>query len=318
MYAHGVDTSTTTIYHSVAAMSLRARILALWLVCIPGFATDPMDVAQVRALIDQRQLALAEERTVRRLATDSRNVEWILLLAEIRLDQRRLQESLQLLDGARQLGDASARNHLLAALNYVASDRLDLAEPELRTAARLDPSNSQALYYLGRLLYAKNSFEEAIETTRSALRLDPGLVRAYDNLGLCYEATQRPVEAEQAYSEGIRRQRLSAVKTEWPALNLGIMLLKRGELPRAKTYLEQALEVNPKSAEAHFRLGSVLERQGDVAAALTQYGLAIEHDPRHAGAHYRAGRIYQRMGKTAEAEEHIRAFQKYSGKKPPN
>jgi tetratricopeptide (TPR) repeat protein len=298
-------------------MSPRARILALWLVCVPGFAASQVDLAQVRALIDQRQLALAEEQTVRRLAADSRNVEWILLLAEIRLDQQRLGESLQLLAGARQLGDDSARNHLLAGLNYVASGHLDVAEPELRTAARLDPSDAQALYYLGRLLYAKNSFDEAIETTRSALHLDPGLVRAYDNLGLCYEATQRQAEAEQAYSEGIRRQRLSAVKTEWPALNLGIMLLKRGDLPQAKSYLEQALEVNPKSAEAHFRLGSVLERQGDLAAALTQYGQAIEYDPRHAGAHYRAGRICQRMGKTAEAEEHIRAFQKYSGKKTP-
>ncbi len=286
--------------------------------CVSGFAAAQTDVNEVRALIEQRELARAEELAVRRLSADARSVEWILLLAEIRLDQRRSLESLQLLAGARQLGDASARNHLLAGLNYVASGHLDVAEPELRAAASLDPSDAQALYYLGRLLYGKNSFEEAIETTRSALRLDPGLVRAYDNLGLCYEATQRPEEAEQAYSEAIRRQSLSRVKTEWPALNLGIMLLKRNDLTRAKGYLEQALDVNPKSGEAHFRLGSVLERQGDLAGALAQYNRAIEDDPHHVGAHYRASRIYQRMGNAAEAQEHIRAFQKYSGKKVPD
>lgn len=275
-------------------------------------------LAEARALIEHRRLALAEEIAVRNLAGRDRSTDWILLLAEIRLDQQRHQESLQLLDGARRLGDFSAQNRLLAGLNYVALNRMDLAEPELRAAAELDPSKAPPFYYLGRLLYTRNFFSEAIKNTKKAIELDPDLVRAYDNLGLCYEAIGKAAEAEQAYIEGVNRQRKSGAKVEWPALNFGIMLLKRGEYGRAKPYVEEALKINSTSAEAHFRLGSILEQEGDLAGALAQYKDATTSDPKLASAYYRASRIYQRLGRTTEAQQQFLAFQQNSGKKDPN
>ncbi len=272
-------------------------------------AGDAGEQAEVRRFIEQRELARAEEIVVRHLSANGRSPEWILLLAEIRLDQQRLTESLQLLDGARQLGDASYRNHLLTGLTYVAMRRLDLAEPELRAAVQLDASSAQAAYYLGRLLYAKNAFEEAVSVTKEAIVLDPRMVRAFDNLGLCYEALQKTKEAEQAYLEAIRLQRISAAKIEWPALNLGAMLVKQGSFERAKGFLEEALHINPKSAEAHFRLGAVFEHTANLSRATAEYKEAIACDPKLSGAYYRLAQVYRRMGRRKDADALLHLFQ---------
>lgn len=280
-------------------------------------ATKPQadPAAEVRRLIDSRELPRAEDLTVSQIASAGRTPKWILFLAEIRLDQQRNNESLQLLDGARQLGDFSAQNRLLAALNYVALSRMDLAEPEFRAALQQDATNPRTYYYLGRLLYTKNSFDEAIEKTSKALELDPGMVRAYDNLGLCYEALQRYKEAEKAYLSGIQRQRQSGERIEWPSLNLGVMLVNAGDRATAKAYFEEALRINPRSGEAHFRLGSVLEHEEDLDGALEQYRQAAACDPKLAKAYYRSGIIYRGQGKEKEARQQFLSFEQYSGKK---
>lgn len=264
--------------------------------------------ATVRSLIDRRALADAEEIAVRQLASDPRNKDWLVFLAEIRLDQHRFGESLQLLNDATVLGSKSYQMSLLAGLDYVALGRNDLAEPELRSAVSANPSDANANYYLGRLLYSKNWFDEAIQYTQRAIALDSTLIRAYDNLGLCYEAKQMYGEAEAAYLQGIKNQHNSGAKIEWPALDLGIMLFKRAQFARAEAYLQEALVINPDSAEAHFRFGSLLEEEGELSNATRELLKATELDPEMAAAHYRLGQIYRKLGETAEAEKQLLLF----------
>jgi tetratricopeptide (TPR) repeat protein len=204
---------------------------------------------------------------------------------------------------------------LLEGLDYVGLQRNDLAEPELRAAAELDPVDPKVLYYLGRLLYAKNWFDQAIEVTKRAIALDPTLVRAYDNLGLCYEAKQMFGEAERQYLKGIAEQRRARVRIEWPALDLGSMLLKKEEFARAKPYIQEALTINPRSAEAHLRLSSVLEREGDSQAAVAELKKAIQLDAYLVSAHYRLAQLYRRLGELSEAEAELLSFRQLSSRK---
>ncbi len=270
---------------------------------------------QVNSLMQSRQLTAAETMIVKKLQTRPRDPELITLLAEIRIDQRRYREALHLLQDADDIGGPSAERATFTGLVAVVGGRLDLAEPEFREAIRLNPRYAPAHYYLGRLLYTQNRFNEAIQETKEAISLDPSLVRAYDNLGLCFEAKQQVETAERWYLKAIRWDNLAARPSEWPQLDLASMLIRNGQTKRAKLYVLEALKINPRNAKAHLQMGALLEKTGHLRAALKELLLSVRLDPEQAGAYYRAARIYQRLGNAAQAQREFEAFKRVSEKR---
>lgn len=277
----------------------------------PLFAGDNW-TARVEALIEHRELATAEKMIVGRLVTTPKDPQLITLLAEVRFDQRRFKETIQLVDGADSLAGPTARGEMLRGLVAVAEHRLDLAEPKFREAIRLDPKYAVAHYYLSRLLYTQNHFNEAIEESKAAITGAPDLVRAYENLGLCYEGKQRIDEAKKWYLEAIQREEMGGRKSEWPYLDLATMLLRNNRVAEAKPYLDEALKLNRLNDQSHFQMAILLEKTGDLQGALQELHETETLNPKKAETHYRAARIYQRLGKKAEADEEFREFQKLS------
>jgi tetratricopeptide (TPR) repeat protein len=269
---------------------------------------------EVRTLIAQRQLTSAEKILVSQMMTTPQDPELITLLAEVRLDQGRTPEALTLLSDAERLGGVTPLRAQLTGLADTAAGRLDLAEPQFRTAIRLNPSYAEAHYFLARLHYTRNRFEEAIKESKNTIALSPSFVRAYENLGLCYEGKQEFEEAERWYLEAIRWETKGGTKTEWPMLDLAKMLIRNNRIVEARPYLSQALAINPGNAEAVFEMGVLLEKSADSQGALQQYRKVIQLDPHLAGAYYRAARICQKLGSVQEAQEDFAKFKQVSKK----
>jgi tetratricopeptide (TPR) repeat protein len=273
------------------------------------------DQPDIRTLIATRQLDSAEKIIVSQMMSKPQDPELMTLLAEVRLDQGRTPEALTLLSDAERLGGVTALRAQLTGLADSAAGRLDLAEPQFRTAIQLDPNYAAAHYFLARLLYTRNRFDEAIQESNHAIALSPGLVRAYENLGLCYEGKHNSIEAERWYLEAIRRDQTSENKTEWPMLDLATMLIHEEHLAEAKPYLEQALAINPNNAQSLFEMGVLLEKSRDSQAALQKFREAVKFDPGLAGAYYHAARICQKLGREDEAQQYFAKFKEVSGKK---
>jgi len=231
-------------------------------------ATDD-GLQEVRALIARRQLDSAERMIVSQMMTNPQDPELITLLAELRVDQGRTPEALTLLDDAERLGGVTPLRAQLAGLADTAAGRLDLAERQFRTAIRLDPKYAAAHYFLARTLYTRNHFEEAIKESKATIALSPAFVRAYENLGLCYEGKQQFEKAERWYLEAIRWETSGGTKSEWPLLDLATMLIRNNRAVEARPYLSQALAVNPRNAQVVFEMGVVLEKSGDSRGSLT-------------------------------------------------
>ena len=66
--------------------------------------------------------------------------------------------------------------------------------------------------------------------------------------------------------------------------NLGQALLANGQPQEAMTYLEQAVELEPGSAEAHNSLGAVLGTMGRLEEAIVHFRQALAIDSSHTGA----------------------------------
>lgn len=273
------------------------------------------DQSDVRTFIANRQLDSAERIIVSQMMSRPQDPELMTLLAEVRLDQGRAPEALTLLGDAERLGGVTALRSQLTGLADSAAGRLDLAEAQFHAAIQLDPNYAAAHYFLARLLYTRNRFDEAIQESNHAIALSPDLVRAYENLGLCYEGKQNLKEAERWYLEAIRRDQMSENKTEWPMLDLATMLIHAGRLAEAKPYLAQALAIHPSNAQSLFEMGVLLEKSGDPQAALQNFRDAVKFDPGLAGAYYHAARICQKLGRADEAQQYFAKFKEVSEKK---
>ncbi len=293
-------------------------VILVILASIASIAMLPAEVddhAEVRALIAARQLDSAERMIVSQMMSTPRDPELITLLAEVRLGQGRAREALNLLGDAEQLGGVTAIRAQLTGLAESAAGRLDLAEPQFRAAFQLDPNFAAAHYFLARLLYTRNRFDEAIQESKSAIALSPEMVRAYENLGLCYEGKHNLKEAERWYLEAIHHEETTTNKTEWPMLDLATMLIHNDRASEARPYLEQALAINPKNAQSLFEMGVLLEKSGNPQAALQNFRDAIKFDANLGGAYYHAARICQKLGLTDEAQRYFARFKEVSEKK---
>jgi tetratricopeptide (TPR) repeat protein len=129
--------------------------------------------------------------------------------------------------------------------------KADLAEPLLRQASTLSPTNAVAFYYLGSAEMTLNKYAAAQEAMQAALRLDaaaPGLVRkqrreSQDILALSYSYQQQYDKARAVYQEAIAKDPL------YPGFpyNLACVCALAGDRPAALSALRTALANDAKA-----------------------------------------------------------------------
>jgi tetratricopeptide (TPR) repeat protein len=226
------------------------------------------------------------------------------------LDRKPLNAAIAL-KKAEALGPLDNPMRLQLALAYIAMKRGDWARPELERLAADEPANVVHLYWLARLDYDDGQYASAIERLQRVVAREPALVRAHDNLGLCYEALNQPEEAISHYREAIRLNRVDTkTASPWPGLNLGILLRIRGALDEAEGLFREALAIDRRFAPGHYQLGVALEERGRLDDALGSLRRAISLDESYAEAYYALSRIYRRRGQTAEADAAMNQFKR--------
>lgn len=216
----------------------------------------------------------------------------------------------------------------------IALARAELAQGEsseafqdLRKALELDPTNTDALYYLGRVsailsqveyqeLYSmapqsarvhqlmaqsfllQQNFPKAEEEYKSALAADPKSVEILDALAELERSRYRFDEAVGYY----RRAATLARRDYTSAYGLGACALYQQQPERAAEHFRRALEIDPGSAAAHLALGDALLRAGKPAAAAEELKKAAKLEPSMRQAYSLLARAYRSLGQTAAAE----------------
>jgi tetratricopeptide (TPR) repeat protein len=211
---------------------------------------------------------------------------------------------------AEALGPIDNPTRFALVLAYVSLNHRDWARPELERLAASEPANATFQYWLGRLDYDAGQYGAAVKRFDQVVARDAGFVRAYDNLGLCYEALNQPELALEQYRKAILLNRRAASKSSWPPLNLAVLLRTRGETKEAETLLREAVSYDDGLAQAHYQLGALLEQDARLDDAVSELKRAVDRDPAYAEPHYALARIYRRQGRAAEASAALSTFQK--------
>jgi Flp pilus assembly protein TadD len=193
---------------------------------------------------------------------------------------------------------AKARVLAKTARNLFRQGRYTEAEAAYREAIRLDPALADAHNDLGLVLRDTGRLAEAEAAYREAIRLDPDYAIAHNDLGHVLAETGRLAEAEAAYREAIRL----GPDYPYPHNGLGNVLADTGRLAEAEAAYREAIRLDPADAYPHDALGSVLSRAGRLADAEAAYREAIRLKPGFGNAYNGLGNVLANAGRLAEAE----------------
>ncbi len=268
-----------------------------------------LSLQAIGRLIDEGKLAVARQQLQEEVTARGENYHSLFLQARILFGEKRYEESLKHLERSFALHRQDARVYLLAGMNWVILERLDLARPFFEEAARLAPADGTMQYHLGRYYYSAQRFAQAEQAFRAALKLDPESVRGYDNLGLALEAQRKTEEAEASYRKAIELADVQKLETEWPWLNLAKLLIEKGRHEESLALLDPAQRMNPRSAEIFYVRGKVLQKLGREAEAEAALKRSVQNDAKFPDSHYLLGRIYLKQGRKSESQREMEIFQ---------
>jgi tetratricopeptide (TPR) repeat protein len=221
---------------------------------------------------------------------------------------------------------------------YLQEQKPQLAIPLLREIVSLDPKNLNGQANLGVLLFFQGNHPEAIAHLRTALELQPDLLRIGALLGIAEKRTGNPHDAqnhlERAFSNlddkkiqieaGLELIELHSAASQFDkALTVAAklqelapqnpqILLVTYEISRQM--MDQSLltlmMAAPDSAEMHMIMAGELGRQGDHPNSVAQYREALKLKPTLPGAHFELAeqlRTSPDPAFNAQAEEEFKA-----------
>ena len=195
------------------------------------------------------------------------------------------------------------------ALDYVLLNDYDDAIRWLERALKMEPDNIDVLYSLGRCYYSKDRYLDAGKMYERVLALDPTHLKAEENLGLVFDATNHPEQAEEALLKAAAWA-ASEQKDEWPFLDLAVFLLDHDRSAEAVEPLRIATRIQPGCEVCHEKLGRALLATNDLQESIDELDEATRLDPNDAKAHFELGRALRQAGQADRARQEFAASKK--------
>ena len=166
--------------------------------------------------------------------------------------------------------------------------RLTEAEPIYRQVLQAQPRHFDSLHLLGVIHYQRGAYSEAVRHIEAALKINPAVAAAHNNLGNAFKDLGRAEEALASYERAV------ALKPDYAEAfyNRGTVLRDLGRPEDAVASYDRAVALRPDYAEAFSSHGSALKDAKRFDEALASYDRAIALRPDYADAwHNRANAL---------------------------
>ena len=181
---------------------------------------------------------------------------------------------------------------------------------------RLHPKSARMLVGLGVSLYARGSYEPAVQRLSQAADLDPNASTPYLFLG-------KIQTIDQAHSQDVseRLERFVRLHPENPLASyyyaMSLWNGRRGpedtaNLPKIEALLHESVKLDPKLGDAYLQLGILYEEQRNLSEALSAYRQAAAASPQLEQAHYRLAQAYRKSGDEDKAKAEMTLYQQTS------
>jgi tetratricopeptide (TPR) repeat protein len=206
---------------------------------------------------------------------------------------------------------AAGYNNLANA--YSKQGKVEEAIQTARQAIEIEPTYGVAHYNLGNLYAQQGKLELAQRHFEEALRLYPNYADGHSNYGQLL-AERGDMESGVAHFRKAVELNPSLSRAH---LNLGVALAKRGRLNEATAPLEQAVRLTPESADASYYLGSVYAAQNRYAEAAESFYQSLRAQPDFVPAHQSLAQLLLLQGKKDEAMQHYQEAMRLTQRRGP-
>jgi tetratricopeptide (TPR) repeat protein len=177
---------------------------------------------------------------------------------------------------------------------------------------RLFPQSVRMLLGLGAAAYARGSSDEAVRRFCQASDLQPENPTPYLFLGRLLKTEMRPSpELVQTLARFVKLHPDDAMANYYYAIGIWKMRASpedaqaRGQV---ETLLKNAMRIDPKLSDAHLQLGIIDSEQKKLPQAIAEYEQAIQSDPRSESAHYRLAQAYRQNGNPDKAKAELNIY----------
>ncbi|ODS33147.1 MAG: hypothetical protein SCARUB_01703 [Candidatus Scalindua rubra] len=161
-------------------------------------------------------------------------------------------------------------------VNYINNGQYEYAIKTLKRAIKLNPSNAEAHFNLGRAYDGKGMNEKAKAQFSLSFNIDS---ETFDECVKKYK--------EKTDYEFVDTQHLN---------ELGNAYLEKAMFDEAIYAFEKVLLIDPEDLHAHYSLGTIYSKKGIYDKAIDEFMSAIEADQGMPEAHYNLGLVYYKQG----------------------
>ena len=184
------------------------------------------------------------------------------------------------------------------------------------------PGSARLHIGLGIAQYSRGKYSDAVASFCRAVDLNPSDTRPYDFLGEIYgiapdlgpEVTERLAGFVAAHPQNANAHLYYALSL-WKGQRASADS-KPIDVARVESLLRRAVALDPALARGYLELGVLLSDQQRYEDAIEPLVHATRLDPRAAQAHYRLAQAYRRTGRTSLAEQSLQIFQQLKSAPP--
>ena len=198
---------------------------------------------------------------------------------------------------------------------------LNQALDVFRGAAADFPQSARIWMGWGAAYYLAGKYPEAAQTLLHTAEIAPQAGEVYYLLGRVYDAAG---PFQNAIAERFADHCRTEPSDVWGHYFYGHILAESSQqassarLLEAQEHLEKAVALNDRLAEAHTELGKVLDQCGQIEAARKELERAVQLDPQSSSAYYRLAIVYRKAEEPALAQQASVKFQQLKAQERTN
>jgi len=209
-------------------------------------------------------------------------------------------KAIPYLERVRQwMPNANADSGYVLGLCYLNAQRLDDARGAFAKEFDVNPDSAAAYLLLGNMLMKANLPEMAADQASKALQLDPKLPLAHFMLGEVYLNKSDVDHALQEFEQ--ERQLNPGYPPTYD--RLGDLYTRVGKLDAAQQALTKALSLDTSSTGPFIQMGKVLLHRGDAVTAIMYLRHAEKMDPSNFITHTLLAQAYRKTGQDDESKQ---------------